>query len=68
MAQNITYREIPGKSAGYYSVLALLGALIAIGLGCSYYMEHQGHYVTGMNNQVVWGMPHIFAVFLIHIG
>jgi Ni/Fe-hydrogenase subunit HybB-like protein len=28
-------------------------------------MEHHGHYVTGMNNQVVWGMPHVFAVFLI---
>jgi molybdopterin-containing oxidoreductase family membrane subunit len=28
-------------------------------------MEHNGHWVTGMNNQVVWGMPHVFAIFLI---
>ena len=28
-------------------------------------MEHHGHIVTGMNNQIVWGMPHVFAVFLI---
>jgi molybdopterin-containing oxidoreductase family membrane subunit len=28
-------------------------------------MEHGGHYVTGMSNQIVWGMPHVFAVFLI---
>jgi molybdopterin-containing oxidoreductase family membrane subunit len=28
-------------------------------------MEHNGHWVTGMNNQVVWGTPHVFAVFLI---
>jgi molybdopterin-containing oxidoreductase family membrane subunit len=28
-------------------------------------MEHEGHHVTGMTNQIVWGMPHIFAVFLI---
>jgi molybdopterin-containing oxidoreductase family membrane subunit len=28
-------------------------------------MEHNGHWVTGMSNQVVWGMPHVFAVFLI---
>ena len=28
-------------------------------------MEHNGHWVTGMNNQIVWGMPHVFAVFLI---
>ncbi len=28
-------------------------------------MEHQGHWVTGMTNSVVWGTPHVFAVFLI---
>jgi molybdopterin-containing oxidoreductase family membrane subunit len=28
-------------------------------------MEHQGHYVTGMSNRIVWGMPHVIAVFLI---
>ena len=28
-------------------------------------METRGHIVTGMNNQVVWGLPHVFAVFLI---
>ncbi|MBI5462456.1 MAG: polysulfide reductase NrfD, partial [Gammaproteobacteria bacterium] len=36
-----------------------------VGLGAAYYMEHHGHYVTGMNNQIVWGTPHVFAVFLI---
>jgi molybdopterin-containing oxidoreductase family membrane subunit len=28
-------------------------------------METQGHWVTGMDNQIVWGLPHVFAVFLI---
>ena len=28
-------------------------------------MESTGHWVTGMNNRVVWGLPHVFAVFLI---
>ena len=28
-------------------------------------MEHHGHIVTGMNNQIVWGLPHVFAVFLV---
>jgi len=28
-------------------------------------MEHNGHAVTGMSNQVVWGLPHVFAIFLI---
>jgi len=31
-------------------------------------METEGHYVTGMNNQIVWGLPHIFAVLLIVIA
>ena len=28
-------------------------------------MEAEGHHVTGMTNQIVWGIPHVFAVFLI---
>ena len=50
---------------GYLSLLALLGAFVLAALGSTYYMEHNGHWVTGMNNQIVWGMPHVFAVFLI---
>lgn len=63
--KKIHYREIEGRSAGYYGLLGLLGALVLAGLGSSYYMEHHGHWVTGMSNQIVWGMPHVFAVFLI---
>jgi molybdopterin-containing oxidoreductase family membrane subunit len=46
-------------------VIAVLGALVLAGLASAYYMEHNGHVVTGMTNQIVWGMPHVFAVFLI---
>lgn len=60
-----TFREIDGNSKGYYSLLGLLGLMVAAGLGSAFYMEHNGHWVTGMNNQIVWGMPHVFAVFLI---
>jgi molybdopterin-containing oxidoreductase family membrane subunit len=28
-------------------------------------MEENGHIVTGMNNQIVWGLPHVFAIFMI---
>jgi molybdopterin-containing oxidoreductase family membrane subunit len=38
---------------------------LAAGLGAALYMEEHGHIVTGMNNQIVWGTPHVFAVFLI---
>ena len=60
-----TFREIAGNSKGYYMLLGVLGLMIAAGLGSAWYMEHNGHWVTGMNNQIVWGMPHVFAVFLI---
>jgi molybdopterin-containing oxidoreductase family membrane subunit len=39
--------------------------MILIGMLSAYYMEHSGHWVTGMSNQIVWGLPHVFAIFLI---
>lgn len=63
--KKIHLQAIEGKSAGYMGLIALLGAFILGALGSTYYMEHNGHWVTGMDNQVVWGMPHVFAVFLI---
>lgn len=49
-----------------YWLLVALGALVvAVGLGAAHTMELQGHVVSGMNNQVVWGLPHVFAIFLI---
>jgi len=57
--------EIEGNSSGWWGLIGLFGLLILIALGSVYYMEHNGHWVTGMSNQVVWGTPHVFAVFLI---
>ncbi len=59
------FTQIKGNSSGYWMLLALLGGFILTALGATYYMEHGGHYVTGMSNNIVWGMPHVFAVFLI---
>lgn len=61
----VHYREIEGRSSGFYMLLGVLGALILGGLGAAWYMEHHGHIVTGMTNRIVWGTPHVFAVFLI---
>jgi molybdopterin-containing oxidoreductase family membrane subunit len=62
---SIQYREIEGRSGAYFALLAVLGALILAGIGAAWTMEHQGHHVTGMSNRIVWGTPHVFAVFLI---
>ena len=62
---SIQYREIDGRSGGYAALLAVLGALILAGLAAAWTMEHQGHHITGMSNRIVWGTPHVFAVFLI---
>lgn len=64
MAKPISYSQI-GTGSGFYSLLALLGAFIAAGAASFLYVEHHGHVVTGMTNKVVWGMPHVFAIFLI---
>lgn len=61
----IVNRELEGNSKGYWALLGGLGALILLGLFAAYNMEHHGHIITGMNNQIVWGLPHVFAVFLI---
>ena len=39
--------------------------IAAIGLAAAHYMEQHGHIITGMNNQIVWGLPHVFAIFMI---
>lgn len=62
--KKIHFQEI-GQSKAYYVWLFAVVALLAVGTGSGLYMETHGHHVTGMNNQIVWGMPHVFAVFLI---
>ncbi|MEX1074285.1 MAG: NrfD/PsrC family molybdoenzyme membrane anchor subunit [Burkholderiales bacterium] len=59
------YSEIEGRSGGYLALLGVLGALTLAGLGAAWMMEHEGHHITGMSNRIVWGTPHVFAVFLI---
>ncbi|HYL90774.1 MAG TPA: NrfD/PsrC family molybdoenzyme membrane anchor subunit [Burkholderiales bacterium] len=62
---SVHYREIEGRSGGFYALLVVLGVFIAAGLAAAWAMEHQGHVITGMTNRIVWGTPHVFAVFLI---
>lgn len=63
--KRIVYREWRIAPERYWGLLAILAAVIAVGGSAALFMEHEGHWVTGMTNSVVWGVPHVFAVFLI---
>jgi len=64
---NITYTECRGGQR-FWTLFAGLVVLVAIGGLSALYMEHNGHIVTGMSNEIVWGLPHVFAVFLIVVA
>jgi len=61
----IEYTSLEGQSPAYFGLLGGLAFIMLLALGAVFYMEHEGHHVTGMTNQIVWGMPHVFAIFLI---
>jgi len=64
MTSSVTF-EILRPSSGFWLTAGIAAALAILGLAGAHHMEVEGHYVTGMNNRVVWGLPHVFAVFLI---
>lgn len=63
-SKTMVYSELHASKA-YYFILGICLALVCLGAFSFFHLEHEGHYVTGMNNQVVWGLPHVFAIFLI---
>ena len=53
------------ETRNFWLLAALGGAVTLVGLVAAPAMELHGHAITGMDNQVVWGLPHVFAIFLI---
>ncbi len=49
----------------FYLLVAMGGLMVGIGAAGAYRLEEYGHAITGMNNQVVWGLPHVFAILMI---
>ena len=62
--ERVNYREIKASN-GVWTLAVIMAGLIALAGWSVLYVEHHGHAVTGMNNQIVWGLPHVFAVILI---
>jgi len=65
MIDPIRYVALRPGSISYWLALLMCIALVVLGGYCALVMEHAGHIITGMNNHVVWGLPHVFAVSLI---
>lgn len=53
------------KNRLFYIMVAAGGLVVLLGLYAAHMMEQHGHIITGMNNQIVWGVPHVFAIFMI---
>jgi Ni/Fe-hydrogenase subunit HybB-like protein len=65
MTNDTCIQQAHCRTPQYLMLLALGGLVVLGGLFAFFTLEHHGHVLTGMNNQIVWGLPHVFAVFLI---
>lgn len=59
------YQELKCSRPDYRISVVVLLILMVCGYAAARYIGHHGHWVTGMNNQIVWGLPHVFAILLI---
>ncbi|WP_051482783.1 NrfD/PsrC family molybdoenzyme membrane anchor subunit [Thioalkalivibrio sp. HK1] len=59
------YRTIGRGSGPFIALIVALLLVIVAGLAAAHTMDSEGHHITGMNNRIVWGLPHVFAIFLI---
>jgi molybdopterin-containing oxidoreductase family membrane subunit len=55
----------PASTRRFWLLLAAGAGVLLLGLGAALYKFTHGHIVTGMSNQIVWGLPHVFAIFMI---
>ncbi len=63
--ETVRYSSIEARSTKFWMLLGGLALITLIGLLSAHHMELEGHVISGMNNQIVWGLPHVFAIFLI---
>jgi molybdopterin-containing oxidoreductase family membrane subunit len=61
----MTPTAAPPAARRFWAVFAIGALVVLAGLFAAHVMDTRGHIVTGMNNRIVWGLPHVFAIFLI---
>jgi len=65
MTEQTIFAPLKPAQASYFLLMLVCIVFVFIAGFCALTMEHAGHIITGMNNHVVWGLPHVFAVSLI---
>lgn len=65
MIETTRFSSIEAKSTQYWILLISLGLAAVVGYLSSHHMDSHGHHISGMTNQIVWGFPHVIAIFLI---
>ena len=63
--ESVRFSSVDARSVQYWLLLGALALTALVGYLAAHHMDVEGHHITGMNNQVVWGFPHVVAVFLI---
>ena len=63
--QTVRFSSIDAKSVHYWFLLGTLALASLIGVLSAHHMDLEGHHISGMSNQIVWGFPHVVAIFLI---
>jgi molybdopterin-containing oxidoreductase family membrane subunit len=61
----VRYEYQEGFTVRSWGVLIFFAAIVGLAGLSALYMETYGHWVTGMTQRIPWGMPHVFAFFLI---
>ncbi|MCX7945407.1 MAG: polysulfide reductase NrfD [Hydrogenophilus sp.] len=57
--------DLERYDAVFYRLL-VTAAILLVGGGIAFFaLEHEGHAITGMSEHVVWGFPHVMAIYLI---
>ena len=65
MVQEFCNNQGECRTGQFLTLLGVGGVVMLGALYAFFTLEHHGHILTGMNNQIVWGLPHVVAVFLI---